>query len=89
MDVRLYVVLVEILNPRRTGMEYDLRLVEAFSLDDACRQVVIETVGRYGGEGISVNLVFVGPATDRYCEMAARFAEELPLLRMAPVGMRA
>jgi hypothetical protein len=87
MDLRPYVVVAEIRNGSPGAPPYEIRLVDAFSLEEACRQVVIETWGRYGHEHTSVNVVLVAPQTVRNLRAAVDVMRDLPLMRMAPLGM--
>jgi hypothetical protein len=87
METRLYIVVAEIHNGRTGAPPYDVRFVEAYSLEEAARQVVIETWGRYGYEQTSIQIVLVGPQTVCNLRAAAHIAKDLPLMRMAPMGM--
>lgn len=86
MDARPYVVVAEIRNGVPGAPPFDIRLVDAFSADEACKQVLVETWGRYGHEQSYIGIVCLAPHTLRSVQAAVDITRELSLMRMAPVG---
>jgi hypothetical protein len=83
-DPRSYVVLLELTGTRPGMPRFDLQLVEAYDVYEACKSMAIETFGRYKCE--NAQIVFARPGTLHNVKLAARLMEDLPLLRMVPVG---
>ena len=86
MDVRSYVIVVELLGARRPGApSIDLQIVDGYDMAEACKTVLVETMGRYGCENCQI--VFVRPATMHNVNLAVQAVQQLPFVRMTPIGM--
>jgi hypothetical protein len=84
MEPRAYVLVVEIMSANTAAPPFDVRILDAYDVHEACRQALMETIGRYGCDNCQI--VYVRPATLANLRAGCEVSRELPLMRMAPVG---
>jgi hypothetical protein len=78
------VLVVEIMGAQPGTPAFDLRILDAYDVHEACREALVETMGQYGCENCQV--LFCRPGTLGNLRLAVEAVKELPLVRMAPVG---
>jgi hypothetical protein len=85
MEVRYYVIVLELSGTADGIPPVDLCHLEAFDVQEAAKQAYIESFGRYHCQ--DARIVFIRPATMRNVKFAIQLTRDMPLYRMPVVGL--